>query len=163
MDSNLITLASDIGTFLKSHSWRLVTAESCTGGLVAAAMTEIAGSSDWFERGFVTYSNEAKIELLDVSFEVLSRCGAVSEPTVSEMVKGALHRSHADVAVAISGIAGPGGGTAEKPVGTVCLAWGCRDVAKITATTRHFAGDRTAVRLQAACAALAGLWHPDGP
>ena len=131
----------------------MAAAESCTGGLVAAAITEIAGSSNWFERGFVTYSNDAKIELLGVSPATLQRHGAVSEEMVREMVGGALDHSHADVALAISGIAGPGGGTPDKPVGMVCFAW--QQVrGEPRSVTRHFEGGRAEVRLHAALFAL---------
>ncbi|MFA9440790.1 CinA family protein [Uliginosibacterium sp. sgz301328] len=152
----LIEQAAEAGAMLRARGWRMASAESCTGGLVSALITEIAGSSDWFERGFVTYSNEAKIEMLDVRPDTLAKHGAVSEATVLEMVAGALARSRADVAVAISGIAGPSGGTAQKPVGTVCLAWGSRSAPGV-AVTHHYAGDRQAVRRQAARNALLGL------
>ena len=125
----------------------LATAESCTGGWVAQALTAVAGSSAWFERGFVTYSNAAKEELLGVRAETLARHGAVSEETAREMALGALQRSHASVALAITGVAGPSGGTPDKPVGTVCFAWSGAGLAA-RAETRHFAGDREAVRRQ---------------
>ena len=104
---------------LKAHHWRLATAESCTGGLIAASCTELSGSSDWFERGFVTYSNEAKTEMLGVDAALIAAHGAVSEPVARAMAEGALARSRADIAVAVTGIAGPTGGSADKPVGTV--------------------------------------------
>lgn len=125
----------------------LAAAESCTGGWVAQALTAVAGSSAWFERGFVTYSNAAKEEMLGVRRETLERHGAVSEETAREMALGALARSHASVALAITGIAGPSGGTAQKPVGTVCFAWAGAKL-QACAETRHFAGDREAVRRQ---------------
>ncbi|MEX0814045.1 MAG: CinA family protein [Dongiaceae bacterium] len=135
---------------------RLATAESCTGGLVAACLTEIAGASRVVERGFVTYSNESKTELLGVPADLLRRHGAVSPETAGAMAEGALARSRADVAVAVTGIAGPGGATPSKPVGLVFLAAARKDAA--TTVERHvFAGDRRAVRLAAVAAALALL------
>ena len=133
----------------------LATAESCTGGLIAGAITDIAGSSEWFERGFVTYSDEAKVEMLGVREETIRAHGAVSEATAAEMAQGALANSKADFAVAVTGVAGPGGGTTEKPVGMVCFAW-ARERGVETAT-RHFPGDRQAVRLASVAVALAGL------
>ncbi len=120
-------LAAQVGVLLKSHGMMLATAESCTGGGVAQAITEVAGSSAWFERGFVTYSNLSKQQMLGVRESTLKQHGAVSEMTVREMVAGALQHSSAQVALAVSGIAGPDGGTAEKPVGTVWFAWGLKD------------------------------------
>jgi nicotinamide-nucleotide amidase len=149
-------LAADLGRVLVARGWRVATAESCTGGLVAGAITDIAGSSDWFERGFVTYSNEAKVDLLGVRPETLSRFGAVSEATAREMVAGALERSRADIAVAITGVAGPAGGTPEKPVGLVWVAWGPREGAG-DAVSYRFAGDRAAVREASVAVALTGL------
>jgi nicotinamide-nucleotide amidase len=131
---------------------RLATAESCTGGLIAAALTAIAGSSDVVERGFVTYSNAAKIELLDVPADLIAAVGAVSEPVARLMADGALRRSHADIAVAVTGVAGPRGGSAEKPVGLVCF--GLAQRGRGVMSERHvFPGDRTAIR--AACVARA--------
>ncbi|MFT4171740.1 MAG: CinA family protein [Rhodocyclaceae bacterium] len=156
LSEELVGLAAETGRMLDARGWRMASAESCTGGLVSALVTEIAGSSAWFERGFVTYSNEAKIELLGVRPQTLADHGAVSEETVIEMVSGALLHSRANVAVAISGIAGPAGGTAQKPVGTVCLAWSTRNGPQV-AVTRHYQGDRRAVRQQAARDALIGL------
>src|SRR5690606_34834710 len=138
-------LAADTGRWLAERGWKLVTAESCTGGWISTAVTMISGSSDWFDRGFVTYSNDAKQEMLGVTTATLERHGAVSEAVVREMVAGALAHSHADVALAVSGVAGPGGGSAAKPVGTVCFAWGRLNQAIVT-ETRHFSGDREAVR-----------------
>jgi len=126
----------------------LATAESCTGGWIGAAITAVPGSSDWYERGFITYSYVSKREMLGVKAKTLQKFGAVSEQTVTEMAAGALAASYAHVAVAISGTAGPGGGTPEKPVGTVCLAWALRGGEPV-AETCHFAGDREAVRRQA--------------
>jgi nicotinamide-nucleotide amidase len=151
-----IELADKLGRALAARSWRVATAESCTGGLVAGAITDVAGSSGWFERGLVTYSNEAKVELLGVRPETLARYGAVSEPTVREMAAGALDRSHADIVVAVTGVAGPGGGTPEKPVGLVWLAWGIRG-GSVDAISRRIPGDRATVREMTVAAALAGL------
>ena len=152
----LNTLAERVGATLKARGLLLATAESCTGGWVSEAVTAIAGSSDWFERGFITYSDAAKQEMLGVSAATLARHGAVSEPTAREMAAGALARSRAQLAVAITGIAGPGGGSPEKPVGTVCFAWSRRDGA-LVAQTRRFAGDRESVRRQSVMAALQGI------
>jgi nicotinamide-nucleotide amidase len=140
-------LAEKLGAQLKATGAMLVTAESCTGGWASQAVTAVAGSSDWFERGFVTYSNAAKEELLGVQAATLARFGAVSEETAREMALGALEHSHGTIALAITGVAGPTGGTATKPVGTVCFAWAGKDLA-VSAETRHFAGDREAVRRQ---------------
>jgi nicotinamide-nucleotide amidase len=152
----LTTLATLVGTRLKERGLMLATAESCTGGWVAQAVTAISGSSAWFERGFVTYSNEAKQELLGVREETLGDFGAVSEETTREMAAGALARSRAQVTLAISGIAGPTGGTKDKPVGTVCFAW-ARKGAESESLTRHFSGERESVRRQSVITALRGL------
>jgi nicotinamide-nucleotide amidase len=149
-------LAIDLGRALVERRWLAATAESCTGGLIAGAITDIAGSSGWFDRGFVTYSNEAKIDLLGVRPETLARFGAVSEATAREMVAGALARSRADIAVAVTGVAGPGGGTPDKPVGLVWLAWGGRG-GGVDAVSHLFPGDREAVRRATVAVALAGL------
>ena len=149
------TLAKNIGVRLKSAGEQLVTAESCTGGWVAQVVTAVAGSSAWFERGFVTYSNSAKQELLGVREETLARHGAVSEETAREMALGALARSKAGVAVAVTGVAGPSGGSPEKPVGTVCFAWA--DRRGVRSETRHFSGDRESVRRQSVVHALEGV------
>jgi nicotinamide-nucleotide amidase len=148
-------LARKVGEALKARGLKLVTAESCTGGWVAMALTALAGSSDWFERGYVTYSNEAKREALGVSADTLRRRGAVSEETAREMAAGALARSHGQVALAITGIAGPTGGSADKPVGTVCFAWA--DGSNIRSETRRFDGDRESVRRQSVVHALQGV------
>ena len=140
-------LAERVAERLKAHGGMIVTAESCTGGWVAQALTALAGSSRWFDRGFVTYSNEAKQEMLGVSAETLARHGAVSEETAREMARGALARGRGTVALAITGIAGPTGGTAQKPVGTVCFAWATK-AGRALAETRRFSGDREAVRRQ---------------
>jgi nicotinamide-nucleotide amidase len=141
---------------LKRQGLMLATAESCTGGWVAQVITSVAGSSEWFERGFIAYTNLAKREMLGVSTTILSRYGAVSEQTARAMAEGALTHSHAQVALAITGIAGPSGGTPEKPVGTVCFAWA---VKKRDTISRKLvlAGDREAVRRQAVTTALQGL------
>lgn len=133
----------------------LVTAESCTGGWVAQAVTSVAGSSDWYERGFVTYSNDSKQELLGVRSETLVRHGAVSEETAREMALGALARSKGTVAVAVTGVAGPGGGSREKPVGMVCFAWASKK--GVTTETLRFPGDRESVRRQSVIHALQGV------
>jgi nicotinamide-nucleotide amidase len=148
-DKELFALAERVGQKLRAAGWRLATAESCTGGWVAKVCTDIAGSSQWFECGFVTYSNAAKIRDIGVSAQTLADHGAVSEATVREMAAGALRVSGADVAVAISGIAGPDGGTPMKPVGTVWFGLASRrrsaDV-EVTAETRLFSGDRDLIR-----------------
>ncbi len=149
-------IANRVGEQLKSQRLVLATAESCTGGWVAQAVTSVAGSSDWFDRGFVTYSNAAKREMLGVRDETLARHGAVSEETAREMAAGALAASRAHVALAITGIAGPAGGTPQKPVGTVCFAWARRGGAT-EAATRHFEGDREAVRRQSVMFGLQGV------
>ncbi len=148
-------LAKAIGERLRSAGEELVTAESCTGGWVAQVVTAVAGSSEWFERGFVTYSDASKQELLGVRGETLARHGAVSEETAREMALGALGRSKAGVAVAVTGIAGPSGGSPDKPVGTVCFAWADRRGAR--SETRHFSGDRDSVRRQSVVHALEGV------
>lgn len=149
-------LAIQIGSALKSHGLMLATAESCTGGAVASAITDIAGSSEWFERGFITYSNEAKREMLDVAQDTLTRYGAVSEAVVREMVAGALYHSHAQVALAVSGIAGPAGGTADKPVGTVWFAWGIKG-GQCVAHLYHLSGNRAEIRMQSVRIAFQGV------
>jgi nicotinamide-nucleotide amidase len=155
-DQVLYRLAEEVGAELKRRGLMLVTAESCTGGWVAEAVTMVPGSSEWFERGFVTYTHISKREMLGVESETLGKHGAVSEQTVREMVTGALARSHAQVAVAVSGVAGPGGGSPEKPVGTVCFAWGSTTRAP-SAVTRRLPGDREAVRRQSVEHALKGV------
>ena len=150
------TLAAEVGAKLKSHGLMLATAESCTGGSVAQAVTDVDGSSIWFERGFVTYSNVAKEQMLGVREETLEQHGAVSERVVREMVAGALWHSNAQIALAVSGIAGPGGGTAEKPVGTVWFAWGLRD-GETHAIQHHIDGNRSDVRNKAVLIALQGV------
>jgi nicotinamide-nucleotide amidase len=151
----VIELAQQVGAALKARGLKLVTAESCTGGWVSMALTAVAGSSDWFERGYVTYSNAAKREDLGVAEETLRRHGAVSEETAREMAAGALKRAGGQVALAITGIAGPTGGSAAKPVGTVSFAWA--QGSKISSETRRFDGDRESVRRQSVLHALQGL------
>ena len=140
---------------LERRGWWLCCAESCTGGGIAAALTEVAGSSAWFDRGFVTYSNQAKRDMLGVSADTLRAFGAVSRETATEMALGALANSAADLSVAVTGIAGPGGGTPDKPVGTVWIAWATEG--SVEAVCEHFAGDRAAVRTATVDAALDGL------
>ncbi|OGS90927.1 MAG: damage-inducible protein CinA [Gallionellales bacterium GWA2_60_18] len=149
-------LAAQVGGLLKAHGLMLATAESCTGGGVAQVITGVAGSSAWFERGFVTYSNLAKQEMLGVSEATLVQHGAVSEAAAREMVAGALQHSAAQVALAVSGIAGPDGGTADKPVGTVWFAWGIRNGMTL-ARLHHLSGDRAEIRAQAVHIALQGV------
>ena len=152
----LETLAAQVAALLLANGQQLATAESCTGGWVAQCLTAIAGSSDWFERGFVTYSNAAKQEMLGVSAETLATHGAVSEATAAAMASGALHHSRADWALAITGIAGPSGGNPDKPVGTVCFAWAGPD-GRLAVETCHFPGNRAEVRGQSVKHALASL------
>ncbi|MCG7499088.1 CinA family protein [Vibrio sp. Of7-15] len=149
-------LATELGNRLKAKGWMMTSAESCTGGGVAYCATEIAGSSQWLERSFVTYSNQSKQEMLGVQTSTLEKYGAVSEAVVSEMATGALKHSGAQVSVAISGIAGPGGATETKPVGTVCFGWADID-GQLLVETHYFIGDRKQVREQAIETALQGL------
>jgi nicotinamide-nucleotide amidase len=137
-------LSGLVADLLLKHQWMLATAESCTGGMIAATCTDLAGSSTWFERGFVTYSNAAKSELLGVDASLIAQHGAVSEPVVRAMVQGALAHAHAQVALAVTGVAGPSGGSVGKPVGTVWLGWATPD--QIVTELCHFGGDRQAVR-----------------
>lgn len=156
MDQNLTRLSAELGDLLRQRHESLATAESCTGGWVAKVCTDVAGSSDWFDSGFVTYSNHAKQTMIGVSRNTLETYGAVSEQTVLEMVQGVVRHSKADWAVAISGIAGPGGGSPEKPVGTVWFAWAGPEN-WLHATQRLFEGDRESVRRQSVEHALAVL------
>jgi nicotinamide-nucleotide amidase len=144
---DLTPLAAELGLALKAKNAMLTLAESCTGGMAAEAITRVAGSSAWFERGFVTYSNASKSEMLGVSSETISRFGAVSEETAREMALGALKHSHADFAISITGIAGPDGGNADKPVGTVCFAWIGKNV-PLTSMTNKTSGNRQQIRHQ---------------
>jgi len=155
-DPTLYRLAEEVGAALKRRGLMLATAESCTGGWIAEAVTMVPGSSDWFERGMVAYTYISKREMLGVREATLERHGAVAEEVVLEMAQGALARSHAQVAVAVSGVAGPSGGTPGKPVGTVCIAWGIQGAAP-RAVTKHFSGDREAVRRQSVEHALQGV------
>jgi nicotinamide-nucleotide amidase len=150
-------LVLDLAAALRARGWRIATAESCTGGLVAAACTAVAGSSDWFERGFVTYSNAAKVESLGVDAALIATHGAVSEEVARAMAAGALAHSPADLALAVTGVAGPGGGSADKPVGTVWLALARRGAAEPSAEHLQLGGDRTAVRARTVARALAAL------
>lgn len=154
--SQLHILSKRVGVKLKQQSHVLVTAESCTGGGIATAITEVSGSSAWFDRAFVTYSNEAKMEMLQVSESTLDQYGAVSEETVKEMALGALQYSRGTYAISVSGIAGPTGGTDEKPVGTVCFAW-ANAQGELEIETMNFNGSREEVRLQACWHALEHL------
>lgn len=156
MDKELEDLSVAVGQALLERKLMLACAESCTGGWVSEVITAIGGSSQWFERGFVTYSNAAKQELLGVKADTLRQHGAVSEAVAGEMAAGALRRSHAQVALAISGVAGPSGGSPDKPVGTVCFAWVLRGGTP-TAETQRFSGNREAVRRQSVVHALRGL------
>jgi nicotinamide-nucleotide amidase len=153
MNTKLIQLATELSGVLIARQKRITTAESCTGGLIAATLTEIAGSSAWFERGFVTYSNEAKMELLAVKPTTLANYGAVSAETAGEMAIGALNNSHADYSIAVTGIAGPSGGTLLKPVGTVFIAWAIKNQPAII-KQYLFIGDRADIRKQTLIAAL---------
>ncbi len=155
-DKDLHQSAHQVGQMLSQRSWMLCSAESCTGGWVAKLLTDITGSSAWFERGFVTYSNQAKQEMLGVEASIIGHHGAVSELTAREMARGALHHSHADISLAITGIAGPGGGSELKPVGLVWLAWAMPDD-EIRCEQYVFDGDRDAVRRQAVAMALQGV------
>jgi nicotinamide-nucleotide amidase len=155
-DDPLVTLAARLGTTLTQRGWTMALAESCTGGMASQYITAVPGSSSCFERGFVTYSNSAKIELLGVSAETLEKCGAVSEETAREMAKGALQHSHVQLTGAITGVAGPDGGTPDKPVGMVCFAWAGPDGA-LHSETHYFDGDRDAIRRQSVETIYKGL------
>ncbi|MGH8502613.1 MAG: CinA family protein [Gammaproteobacteria bacterium] len=156
MSSSITSLTQATAGALRARGLKLVTAESCTGGWLAKVLTDLAGSSAWFERGFVTYSDEAKIELLGVDPRTLQTHGAVSERTAREMALGAHRNSRAHIAVAITGVAGPDGGTAAKPVGTVWIAWLCRSD-DVVCLHHRFEGDRERVRHQSVVAALEGI------
>ena len=160
--AELQELTHAVATAFSQRGWTLAVAESCTGGLLSASLTDLAGSSQWFERGYVTYSNAAKAACLQVSPMLIEAEGAVSEAVASAMVLGAQLSSGVTAAISITGIAGPSGGTAEKPVGTVCFGWALEraDASNhITTTTAHFVGDRQSVRQQAVVFALRGLLH----
>lgn len=154
-DPALATLARRLGQVLAAHELRLATAESCTGGWIAKLLTDIPGSSGWFEYGLVTYGNAAKRALLDVPETTLATHGAVSATTVEAMARGVLRHGAVDCSIAVSGIAGPGGGSPEKPVGTVWLGWSLNDA--IHSEHHLFTGDREAIRRQAVACALTGL------
>ena len=156
IQQDLEILAGQVGSLLQANGQKLATAESCTGGWVAQCLTAIAGSSNWFERGFVTYSNEAKQEMLGIDAQALLTLGAVSEATAGAMANGALRHSRADWALSITGIAGPSGGSADKPVGMVCFGWAGPD-SLTEVETRIFSGNREAVRSQSVAHALGGL------
>ena len=156
MSDLIANLASQVGQQLQKRELMVATAESCTGGLVSAAFTDIGGSSAWFERGFVTYSNHAKTEMLGIAADLIETHGAVSEDVARAMAEGALLESRAQVALSITGVAGPGGGTRDKPVGTVCFGWVVMEQA-VQSETMHFAGDRASVREQSVRHALGGL------
>ena len=156
MMNDIASLADRLGSSLRKARLRLVTAESCTGGWIAEAVTAVPGSSAWFDRGVVAYSNEAKQDMLGVAAPLIERHGAVSEPVAAAMARG-VHAGHEDrAAVAVSGIAGPGGGSAAKPVGTVCIALAVA-ADPLRVATVHLAGDRSAIRRQAVCRAMSEL------
>lgn len=155
-DEELHQLAAALGDRLRARNWMLATAESCTGGWVGQLLTSLPGSSQWYERGFITYANAAKTEMLGVPEATLDTYGAVSEETAAAMAAGALAHSHAQATLAISGIAGPGGGTPQKPVGLVCYGWALEDGTVMSSTCR-LDGDRDEIRSRAVAAALRGL------
>ena len=155
-DEELHQLAVELADRLCARGWMLATAESCTGGWVGQLLTSLPGSSQWYERGFITYANAAKVEMLGVPEATLATHGAVSEQTASAMAAGALKHSHTQAALAISGIAGPGGGTPQKPVGLVCYGWALADGTLMSSTCR-LDGDREEIRSRAVAAALRGL------
>lgn len=154
-----IQCASALGSLMLAHRYMVVTAESCTGGMVSALITEIAGSSQWYDRGFITYSNQSKQQMLGISEHDLLKYGAVSQRVAALMAENALSRSQANVAVSITGIAGPDGGSDEKPVGTVWFGWKFADSDIPSAVTEHqlFSGSRNQIRLQAVHCALQGI------
>lgn len=160
MDNELYELGEEVGAALKGANLLLATAESCTGGWIGAVVTMVSGSSAWYDRGFITYTNAAKQQMLGVKAATLREHGAVSEPVVREMAAGALAASSAHIAVSVSGVAGPTGGTPDKPVGTVCIGWARRGGAagaEVRAETCRFDGDREAVRRQSVVRALRGV------
>jgi nicotinamide-nucleotide amidase len=156
MDADLVALSEAVGAACRQRRLLVATAESCTGGWAAQVITHTAGSSGWFERGFVTYANGAKVQMLGVDPATLANFGAVSLETAKEMAAGALKNSNALISLAITGVAGPTGGSPDKPVGTVCFAW-CLRGQQPEAEPRHFAGDREAIRRASVIHALAGL------
>ncbi|RLA00079.1 MAG: damage-inducible protein CinA [Gammaproteobacteria bacterium] len=155
-DADLQQLTTQVAMFLLEHDWMLSSAESCTGGWLAKCCTDIAGSSIWFERGVVSYSNQSKQDFLDVQLQTLNQFGAVSEQTVIEMAQGILAHSNADISVAITGIAGPDGGSNDKPVGMVWFAWAVKNATCI-AQCHYFEGDRETIRRKAVFVALNGI------
>ncbi len=158
-DAILLELARQTGKQLEQNGLKLVSAESCTGGWIGQIVTAIPGSSAWYDRGFITYSNISKQQMLRVQPQTLAQFGAVSEQTAREMAQGALTTSQAHIAVSVTGIAGPDGGSAEKPVGTVCFAWLLENLPNRIANsqTHHFGGDREAIRRQSVAIALQGV------
>ena len=154
---NIEELVKQLAAKLMEKGWMLATAESCTGGMIAAACTDLAGSSQWFDRGFVTYSNEAKTEMLGVPAELIAKHGAVSEEVVRAMAEGAIRHSRAQVSIAVTGIAGPGGGSKEKPVGTVWVGW-CVDGNTLT-NCLHLDGGRATIRTSTLTNALQYFLH----
>ena len=159
MNSLMPTLVQQLAQTLLAKGLKIALAESCTGGLLAAHLTSLAGSSEWFERGFVTYSNQAKEESIGVAHALIERHGAVSEEVANAMAEGALNHSLAQVSIAITGIAGPGGGSANKPVGLVCFAWGIRadDRIQTYSQVKQFSGERESIREQACVYAIESL------
>lgn len=155
-DEFLHHLAGQLGERLQQAGLQLTCAESCTGGFASKVVTDVAGSSHWFDRGFITYTNQAKTELLGVPSETIAEHGAVSEATARAMAAGALRHSQAAISLAITGIAGPGGGSLDKPVGTVWFAWASREEG-VESDRQQFLGDRDAVRRQAVAHALQGI------
>ena len=152
--------AKILAPLLLARGWKIALAESCTGGMVCAALTELSGSSEWFERGYITYSNQAKTECLGVPDALMQAYGAVSEPVAKAMAQGAQHNAGVNIGVSVTGIAGPTGGSAEKPVGTVCFGWAIPNATGefvTTCETKLFSGDRQSIRQQATEHALAGL------
>jgi nicotinamide-nucleotide amidase len=156
MDNELFELAQQLGLLLKSKEKKIATAESCTGGWIAQIITEVSGSSAWFDRGFVTYSNAAKMQMLGVKSETLDKFGAVSTQTAAAMANSALALSDADCAIAVTGIAGPDGGTAEKPVGTVFIAWAYKN-RDVKVVQKNLTGNRHQIRRQTVKIALLGV------
>ena len=155
-NEELLDMAKTLGHMLQEKGWMVTTAESCTGGWLAEVITAVPGSSAWFDRGFITYSNQSKQDMLAVGTATLEAHGAVSEETVQEMAAGALKNSRAQISASISGIAGPGGGTRQKPVGMVCNGWALADGTVLSSTCR-LSGDREEIRSRAVAAALRGL------
>lgn len=151
------TLVTEVGQALQAQNRMVVTAESCTGGMIAEALTSVAGSTAWFDRAYITYSYESKKEMLGISEITIQKKGAVSQACVEEMAIAALQQSHATVSVSCSGIAGPGGGTPDKPVGTVWVAWAMQGHEQVESQCFHFEGDRQSVREQTTEAALMGV------